>query len=405
MGHVTRSAPGTSASASPASPAPATAAALQVDRLAVLAFRASTHGLHRTAGSAAELPSLGLGIQDSPPGAARLGLSARLATAEAAADWDADPDLTVAWTLRGAPHVHRRDDLVALASALWPHDDADASARLAWNATRVAASGRPALECLSLAASAVADVLADLPESAAADGGELTKGLLSAEVTRRLPAELRRWCEPCQSTHVHEQLLRLAALPAGLAVTGSAPLTFAAVPGWPGIPERPRGSEQVARAYLHLYGPATPADLKTFLGCTLAVAKAIWPDDAVPVTVEGRRAWALPEDVDDLTDPPEPPAVRLLPPNDAFLKAGDRAVLAPDRLEQKAIWKVIGSPGVLLVDAVPAGVWRPRATAKRLDLTVEPFAPLPPATRAAVAREHARLAAVRHLSPGPLTLA
>jgi hypothetical protein len=407
-------------------PAPGAPVTLTVDRLAVLAHRARAHGLDRASGSAAELPSLGLGIQDSPPGAARLGFSARLASADAAAGWDGDPDLTVAWSLRGAPHVHRSADLPALAAALWPHDDADASARLAWNAKRVAESGRSPVECLELTAAAVAEVASSSLSPGDVDGdvdgdadgdvdgdtdssadrgvdGGFTKGLLSAEVTRLLPPELSRWCEPCGSTHVHEQLLRLAALPGGLVVTGSAPLTFAALPGWPGVPAGPAGTGQVARAYLHLYGPAVPADLATFLGCTPAVAKAVWPDDAVPVSVDGRRAWALPEDVDALAGPPTPPDVRLLPPNDAFLKAGDRAVLVPDRSEQKAIWKVLGSPGVLLVDAVPAGIWRPKATAKRLDLTVEPFVPLDGATRRAVAREHSRLATVRSLTPGTLT--
>jgi hypothetical protein len=162
------------------------------------------------------------------------------------------------------------------------------------------------------------------------------------------------------------------------------------------------------RSYLRLYAPATPADVKTFLGSTLAVVQAHWPADAVPVPValpsgRERRAWALPADAAALECPPAPPAVRLLPPNDAFLKAGDRDVLVPGPLQQKAIWRVLGSPGVLLLDAVPAGVWRPRTSGRRLGLTVEPFVPLTPAARTALREEAERMAAVRGLTLGSLT--
>jgi hypothetical protein len=381
-----------------------------IDRLAVLAARAFAHGLDRRAATPATVPGIGLGVQDSPPGAARLAFAARVAGPGAAANWADDGELTIAWSVRGAPHVHRRSDLPGLAAALWPLDDADTAARLAWNAKQVAASGRPPLQALALTAQAVAEVAAEV---SAANGAPLTKGRLSAEVTRRIPAELSRFCEPCGSVHVHEQLLRLATLPGGLMVSGSAPLEFSPVPGWPGVlaavPGTGTSVEGLVRGYLHLYGPATPADVKTFLGCTTAAAKANWPADVVPVEVDlgdgsTRQAWALPADLAVLENPPEPPAARLLPPNDAFGKASDREVLVPDKAEQKAIWRVLGSPGVLLADAVPAGIWRPKASATRLDLTVETFAPLACEPRAAVAEEAERLAAVRGLTLGKLTL-
>jgi Winged helix DNA-binding domain len=389
-----------------------TTATLEVPRAAVLAVRAVAQGLDRRAERARDVPVLDVGVQDSPPGSALLAFAARTATPDAA-HWAGDAELAVAWTLRGAPHVHRRDDLPALGRALWPHDDADAAARLAWNASRVAESGRAPLEALALTAQAVADVAAldpstldgtGLPPVEGPDGEVgLGKGLLSREVTRRLPRELRRWCEPCRSEHVSDQLLRLAALPGGLAVVSSAPLVFGRV-GDGGVPSSGGDLAPLVRAYLRLFAPAAPADVKAFLGTTSAVVKAHWPDDAVPVRVDGRSAWALPAEVELLADPPRPPDVRLLPPNDLFLKAGDRDVLVPDTAERKAMFKVLGNPGVLLVDGVPAGVWRPKASGRRLDVTVETFGPLPDRTRTRVTEEAERMATVRDLTLGTVRL-
>jgi len=406
-----------------------------VDRAAVLAFRAAAHGLDRRAGRARDVGLLaGLGVQDSPPGAARLALAARTHAVDAdhggrvdagpagdgdPARWEDDASLTAAWSLRGAPHVHPRAAVPALARALWPHDDADTAARLAWNATRVQASGLPPLQALALTAAAVAEVAATDPAQLDGTGlppverrdGELGlgKGLLSREVTRRLPTALHRWCEPCGSAHVSEQLLRLAALPGGLVVDRSAPLAFAPAsdgPGWQ-VPAAPGDLSGPVREYLHRYGPATPADVKAFLGSTLAVLRAHWPDDVEPVAVRAgdavRTAWALAGDVAALHDPPPAPDVRLLPPNDPFLKAGDRNVLVPDRAEQKAIWRILGAPGALLVGALPAGTWRARTSGRRLQVAVEPFAPLTPAARSAVEAEAERMATVRGLTLQSLT--
>src|SRR4051794_34521613 len=95
---------------------------LTVDRKQVLAHRAFAHGLHRTASSIAELGLLALGVQDSPPGSARLAFAARLAgpdPGDPGRDWSRDEALAAAWSVRGAPHVHRADQLPGLAAALW----------------------------------------------------------------------------------------------------------------------------------------------------------------------------------------------------------------------------------------------------------------------------------------------
>ncbi|MEO5876702.1 MAG: hypothetical protein ABIS86_04255, partial [Streptosporangiaceae bacterium] len=91
---------------------------IEVSRQQVLAYRVAAQGLDR---SSTEPEVLALGAQDTPYGSARLALSAR----------GASPDpLTLVWATRGAPHLFRTRELPALARALWPVSDADATARI-----------------------------------------------------------------------------------------------------------------------------------------------------------------------------------------------------------------------------------------------------------------------------------
>ncbi len=62
----------------------------------------------------------------------------------------------------------------------------------------------------------------------------------------------------------------------------------------------------------------------------------------------------------------------------------------------KTLWPILGRPGVLFVDGEVVGAWRPKSAKARLQLAVEPFAPLPPAIRREVEDEAARVGAVRN---------
>jgi hypothetical protein len=108
---------------------------IEVSREQVLAHRQAVHGLVERQPRLDALAVLDLGVQNSPPGALQAALSARLAEPlPPSADLTANGALTLAWTLRGAPHLHRTADLPVLAASGWPHDDADAGARLGGSA-------------------------------------------------------------------------------------------------------------------------------------------------------------------------------------------------------------------------------------------------------------------------------
>ncbi len=224
----------------------------------------------------------------------------------------------------------------------------------------------------------------------------MTKGQVSAAVTERVPEGLSGWCHQCQARHVFEQLFRLAGLPAGLQLEpGRSPTTFAPIEGWPGVPRQPADTASLVETYLALLGPATMAQAAGYLGTTQAEVRPAWPGGLAEVRVEGRSAWVPGAALQALREAPPARVVRLLPPSDPYLEAGDRTLLVPDKSHQRALWRVLGPPGAVLVDGEIAGLWRARAGGRgRLEITVSPFRAVPTPTRAAVEDEAGRVAAV-----------
>ncbi len=355
---------------------------MELDRRQVLAYRAQAQGLDRTGRKATALGALDLGIQDSPAGSAVLALAARLSPAEPSTD-----DLTMVWSTRGAPHLHRTADLKDLARALVPRSDDDAAARLAGFGASLKKRGGSGLEAISVTADAVGDVVK----------GEVTKGELSAGVTKKIPHEYSEWCRGCGSTHVNDQLLRLAAFPGGARlVPDTAPQAFRALPRWPTIRHDEKGATNLVLAYLRLHGPAGPKEAAGFLGTTTTEAKALWPDDLAEVRVDGRTAWIPPGQLDALERAEAPEGVRLLPHSDPLLQARDRDLLVPQKAKQKSIWTVLGGPGAVFADGDVVGSWRAKAKGKAgLELTVTPFGKLTKATKADLEDEAERVGQVR----------
>ena len=360
-----------------------------VARRQVLAHRVVAHGLDRATTGAADLAVADLGLQDTPAGSAAMALAARLPVATAAdrASAATVPEgWAIVWGVRGAPHVHRRRDLRTLARAVWPVDDGDAAARLGGAAPQLAAAGLGPIEALRATAEALAAVVS----------APAVKGDASTALTRTAPEACTVYCRSCGVVHVQDQLMRLAALPAGLDLErGTSPPVLRPIARWPGVPDRHQGGGALVEAYLRVHGPATSGDVAAYLGTTRRAVVPDWPAGLAEVRVDGRRAW-LPEDcLDDLLRAPEPDLVRLLPRSDPWLLARDRELVVPDPARRKALWPVLGAPGGLLVNGEVAGTWRTRATGRRLDVDVTPFGRLPASARAAVAGEAELVAAAR----------
>jgi len=357
----------------------------RITRDQVLAYRVAAQELVRPA--AAQPPAvLGIGVQDSPPGSALAALAARRSLS-----WLDGPDgldgdaLTLAWSVRGAPHLHRAGALSALAAATWPRDDADAVARLGTAGRAIKRAGISGLDAFRLTSEALHAVVT----------GPLSKGEASAAVTARVPGALAFDCKPCGSRHIYGSLFQQAALAGGVRLERSGRgTTLAPAGGWPGVPAAARPTPLI-EAYLTLLGPACREAVAAFLGTKPAILAGTWPPGLAEVNVDGERAWLPEGQLDALHATPGTDVVRLLPPGDPFLQARDRELVVPEEASRRALWRPIGSPGALLIAGEIQGTWQSRTAGRALDIAVTGFRPLPPPTRKAVEAEAERLAAAR----------
>lgn len=365
---------------------------MDVTREQVIAYRVAAQGLHRDAASVGELAVLDIGVQEAMGHPAALAFAARLPAGVAVgpSDLAVGPGhrLALAWTLRGAPHVHRRRDLDAVARALWPLSEPDAAGRLNETGPSVKKAGIPALEQYAIAVAAMREVVTS----------PIAKGAASTAVTKRIPEVMWRECRPCKAHHVSDSAMRSAAPSAGLEIEpGTAPpvLLPRAKAKLPKGPDA-KAVVELAIGYLTLLGPAGTGDFAGYLDARRTDVADLWPEDELAqVSVAGRKAWLPARRVDALRAAPDPDVVRLLGPFDPYLQARDRELIVPDKAAHKTLWPVLGRPGALFVDGEIAGTWRTKAGGRKLTITVEAFGPLRPSAWKQVDAEAERVAEVR----------
>src|SRR5207249_11355251 len=122
----------------------------------------------------------------------------------------------------------------------------------------------------------------------------------------------------------------------------------------PGVDPRDARRE-LARRYLHVFGPATSAAFATWAGIGPAQAEATF--DALARSLTAVRtpigeSWILTRDEPVFRAPSGPPATaRLLPSGDAYflLQGVDRELLVPDAACRRELWTPRVWPGAVLV--------------------------------------------------------
>jgi hypothetical protein len=150
---------------------------------------------------------------------------------------------------------------------------------------------------------------------------------------------------------------------------------------------------ELARRYLHVFGPGTPASFADWAGIKSPRARVTFDalaESLTAVRTPAGEAWILSSDELSFRANPSPPAAaRLLPSGDAYWLSwgADRELLVPDAGRRALLWTSRVWPGALLVDGEICGTWR-RAQG---NVTLETWRALSAAEREAAEAEAASL--------------
>jgi hypothetical protein len=143
---------------------------------------------------------------------------------------------------------------------------------------------------------------------------------------------------------------------------------------------------RLARRYLAAFGPAAAQDLAAWSGLPLAQARVAWRSierELVPVQAAGQPAWMPAEDLQARLAwleeyDPERPTTRLLPRFDTSLLGYSDRNLVIDPQHARRIHPGGGIlHAALSVDGCILGTWRSRRRKDWLEISIEPFDPLP----------------------------
>jgi Winged helix DNA-binding domain len=146
---------------------------------------------------------------------------------------------------------------------------------------------------------------------------------------------------------------------------------------------------ELARRYLHIYGPATPQAFAGWAGIGSRHAVAAFEalrGSLTPARTPIGEAWILADDEAAFRAPPKPAApARLLPSGDSYVlfQGADRELLVADADRRRALWTPRVWPGGVLVDGEIVGTWRRAGAA----VSIETWRRLSRAERDAVEAE------------------
>jgi hypothetical protein len=320
---------------------------LDLTRTQILAFRRRVGALDERLprGRRSLRRAAWAGMQDSMPRAALLSIHARVEGTEPST-WE-DPSLLQLWGPRYSAYVVAARDLAVFSLGRLPDGAAD--------------------------------------RKRAED--------IAAELRALLGGTRRSFGEAEHTLGFHPNRFRYAASTGTVAIRwdGAHSPTVWTVPA----PEvHPRDARlELARRYLHIFGPTTPEAFADWAGIGARHGLAAFDAlrrSSTPVRTPVGDAWILSRDEPTFLAAPGPPApARLLPSGDAYflLQGRDRELLVPNAGRRSELWTPRVWPGGLLVEGELVGTWR-RSQEK---VAIETWRRLSRAARDAVEMEAASL--------------
>ena len=316
---------------------------LELTRRQILAFRRLVSALDERlpVGTSSLRHAAWAGLQDSMPRAALLSIHARVEGTQPSS-WE-DPSLVQLWCPRYSVFVVAECDRAVFSLGRLPEDR----------------KGRHRAEDLALRLDTV------------------------------LAGERMTYGEAGRALGVHPNSLRYAATTGTVLIRwdGAKQPTVWTVPA-PDMDPRDAGLE-LARRYLHIYGPTTAEAFSQWAGISLrssVLAFETLRSTLIPVRTPVGDAWILASDevacraAASVTAP-----ARLLPSGDTYLllQGSDRVLLVPNADQRHSLWTPRVWPGGLLVDGEIAGTWR----RSDMSMIVQPWRSLSRAERNAVEAE------------------
>jgi len=365
----------------------------------VVAFRLASHNLTRRLGPRSIVKAAApCGIQETPLGSAAVALLARVKNLTPAAlerELVTNRTLVALWSVRGAPYVVPARDLDVFSVGTLPLDAKSFRQSLGGWAAALDEAGLDLFETLERMVHAARELL---------DGRTLNVNDLRDRIYARVPSLSTVTRPAFTRADMPEPLDRaVGAVGAVCIVAGrGTDSVLARTDQWlrsaPPLPDRTLARAELARRFLHCYGPATAPQFAEWTQRSVGDAKAAFSlieEELIQVTVERSKAWALGRDRKALSSPPDPEGTRLLPVQDPFLQQRDRASLLPSQAFRRKLWQPTRGPGGVLVDGEIVGTWRARTKRARLEVAVEPFGRLSRAHKDAIRAEAERVAPFR----------
>lgn len=331
------------------------------------------------------------GLQNSPPGAWETAAFCRLKNCTLPQLHQAlyqKKELLQAWSIRGVPLIFPTADSDVFLSALIAQEGEEPWIYTKGIGLALDHLGMSFAELLPLVESA-----AKYLEDHTIKSKEELDRVLAQLIAEQLPAQKQSlWNAPSMYGSPDRQTVGGAAVSfllrpcsfKGLVVFGEregiSP-TFTSPLRWLGhklVPSA-QGEAELARRFLHAYGPATPRAFADWLGSTPAQAKRLWQqieEELEPVTAAGKKAFILQSDRESFRRADTEEALLLLGPHDPYLDIRDRAILLDDTAAQRQVWRTVGNPGVILKSGKIIGIWKTRIQREKLSVTTTLWQPL-----------------------------
>lgn len=331
------------------------------------------------------------GLQNSPPGAWETAAFCRLKNCTLPQLYQAlyqKKELLQAWSIRGVPLIFPTADSDVFLSALIAQEGEEPWIYTKGIGLALDHLGMSFAELLPL----VEEAAKYLEHHTIRSKEELDR-VLAQLIAEQLPAQKQSlWNAPSMYGAPDRQTVGGAAVSfllrpcsfKGLVVFGEregiSP-TFTSPLRWLGhklVPSA-QGEAELARRFLHAYGPATPRAFADWLGSTPAQTKRLWQqieEELEPVTAAGKKAFILQADRESFRRADTEESLLLLGPHDPYLDIRDRAILLEDTAAQRQVWRTVGNPGVILKSGKIIGIWKTRTQREKLSVTTTLWQPL-----------------------------